>query len=266
MSKNKDLKKEQSNTLPALPDDVADELAAFAATANRNLNRFLGTLLTYKKEIGAPEGGCYRHGEKKVELPLGTRLIGFMGEIRHGHRMWRGGRIVGEAIYKVVDVPYLNRNDLGDFDEDAWPISELTGKREDPWLHYVYLPLVTLDGKKFYTFCAKSFYGRSAAYSLMDRYAALGRQHIGQYPIVELGSKIIPSKKFGEIPAPVFTIVGWTSKPTLALADERESTAADDNTTTEDAAPDNEDPSAGMDEVLFDDIDQGEFGKAKKAK
>ena len=255
MAKIKDLKKEENTTLPAVPDDVADELAAWGIAANQNLrSKFLGTLLLYKKEAGAPKGGRFRYGEKKIDLPLGTRLIGIMGEARHGHRMWKTGQIVGEAIYKVIDVPYLNRNALGDLDEDNWPISEMSGKQEDPWQHYVYLPLATLDGKTFYTFSAKSYYGREAFYDLGDRYKTSGRQHVGQYPIIELGSEIIPSKKYGEIPAPTFTIVGWTNRPTLALTDESEAETANDAMVIEDTAEEanSENPGAGFGDPEID--------------
>lgn len=227
MSKIKDLQlrddqnKGNNTTLPAVPADIADELAAFGAAANQNLNKLLGTLLTYKKEVGAPEGGRYRYGRDKVELPIGTRLVALMNEIRHGHRKWQSGRIAGEAIFKVIDVPLLNRQALGDNEDDEWPVSEITGKQEDPWLHYVYIPLATLDGKTFYTFSTKSYYGRCAAYLLMDEYKLLARQHVGQYPIIELGSEIIPPTKRGrdDVPAPKFEIVGWTGRPQLALAD-----------------------------------------------
>jgi len=204
-----------------VPADVADELAAFAAAANQNLrSKFLGTLLTYKKEAAAPSGGRFRYGENKMELALGTKLVAIMAEIRHGHIKWKAGKIVGESIHKVRDVPRLDRETLGDLDQDNWPVNEISGKRDDPWTHIVYVPMVGLDGETFYTFSAKSYYGRSAAYRLIDRYALLGRQHVGQYPIIELGSEIVPSKKYDGIPAPTLEIVGWTNRPALALTDE----------------------------------------------
>ena len=210
----------QNESMPAAraPAGVADELAAFTAAANQNLNKLIGTLLTFKKETGAPAGGRFRHGKEKVELKLGTRLVALMGEIRHGHVKWQGGQPL-KAIHKLVDVPMLNRSVLGDNDETAWPISELTGKPADPWLHTIYVPLVTLDGGNYYTFSTKSYYGRCAAYGLVDLYPILARQHPGQYPIVELGCEIIPKPKYDDVVAPTFEIVGWTNKPQLALTD-----------------------------------------------
>jgi hypothetical protein len=265
MSKIKDLAmKDESTKLPAAPDDVANELDAFNKAANQNLRgKFLGTLLLYKKEIGAPKGGRFRFGENKIELPIGTSLIALMREIYHGHRMWRGGRIVGEAIYKLIDRPYLDRSALGDLNEDDWPISEITGKQEDPWQHYVFLPLSSLDGKTFYTFSAKSFYGREAVYGLGDRYQRLARQHVGQYPVVKLGSEIKHSKKFGEIPAPSFEITGWATRPTLALEDHSQPEANNDTVAEgEFSVSGDENPAAGMtdiDEVDFTDFPEDDF-------
>lgn len=238
MSKIRDLQiKDQESHLPAT--DVADEHAAFTKAANQNLrSKLLGTLLTYKKETGAPEGGRFRHGKDKIELKLGTRLVALMNEVRHGHIKWQGGQVADQAIHKMVDVPLLNRAILSDNDEDAWPVSEMSGKVEDPWAHIVYVPLVTLDGATFFTFSTKSFWGREAAYQLVDDYGQLGRQHPGQYPVIELGSRIEPSKKFGDIPAPTLRIVGWTGRPQLALADSTIDDGAPEDGAPDDGAPD----------------------------
>jgi hypothetical protein len=126
--------------------EAVNELAAFAAAANQNLrSEFAGQLLTCKK-------GKWSYGKEKTELALGTELVAVMSEARHGFVKWQSGKIAGSEIKRILDCPMLSRRELGDLNEDNWPVSNMTGKQEDPWQKTIYLPLVTPEGDTIFNF------------------------------------------------------------------------------------------------------------------
>jgi len=193
-----------------LSDDQRDDLAAFAKAANQNLSLSrLGPLLNFKK-------GRYLYGKDKTEMAIGTELIAIIGETRHGYVKWASGRIAKSAIWRVAERPLLDRDEMGETDEDQWPISDMNGRPEDPYQHVISIPMVSLDGAQVYTFSTHYFYGREAAYGLLKKYAAQGAQHPAEYPIVELGVAQQPTKR-GDIPVPTLEIVGWTDRPQLTI-------------------------------------------------
>jgi hypothetical protein len=207
MSKIEKLREQEAETTI----DASTELAAFAVAANENRSGF-GARLTYIK-------GKFVFGRDKELLPLGTLLVAIMREVRHGYIKWSCGKIVGASVGRVIDGFKPNRNELGDLDEELWPVGGLSGKQEDPWQKTIYIPMVTPDGATIYTFQTHSFYGREAAYGLLALYASQGADHPGLYPVVELGSAISKSAKFGDVPSPTFKIVDWLGRPQLSLPD-----------------------------------------------
>jgi len=202
----------KDTTAPTSPinNDLQDDLAAFAAAANQNLSSSrLGPLLTFKK-------GKFLYGKKKIEMALGTELIAIIAETRHGYVKWSNGKIVKNAIWRVAERPLLDRNEMGETEENQWPISEMTGRPEDPYQHVISVPMVSLDGTQIYTFSTHYFYGREAAYGLLKKYAAQGAQHPDEYPIVKLGVAQQSTKR-GDIPVPTLELVGWTDRPQIKV-------------------------------------------------
>jgi hypothetical protein len=230
-----ELKKENHNVETSVTDAVefAHELATFATAANENRAGF-GTRLAFNK-------GRFICGKDKQTLALGTHLVAVMREVRHGYIKWGGGRIVGAAVGRVVDGFKPNRNALDERDENLWPVSNISGKQDDPWQKTIYIPMITLDGATVYTFQTHSFYGREAAYLLLHQYSAQGADHPGQYPVIELGSTISKSSKYGDVPSPTFNIVDWLGRPQLALPDSSIKTVVEEETEPEKPAPDFDD-------------------------
>jgi hypothetical protein len=194
----------------ALTTSVNDDLDLFAKAAAANLQPNTGALFFYKKRK-------FIHGKDKIELPLGTNLISIMHEIRHGHVKWVDGKITKTAIGRVVDGFEPERAVLGDLDESQWSY-DYNNKQSDPWVHTVYIPMVTRDAWTLFTFSTHSWYGREAAYMLLREYAAKARQHPGCYPVIRLGTKVNGNKKFGDIDGPELTIVDWADRPQQVLA------------------------------------------------
>jgi hypothetical protein len=193
----------------ALTTNVDDDLDLFAEAARENLQPNTGALLLYKKRK-------FTYGKDKTELLLGTAVIPIMHEIRHGHVKWVNGKIVKPAIGRVIDGFRPNRDVLGDHDQNDWPWKD--GKQSDPWVHTVLIPMVTRDGASLFTFSTHSFFGREAAYKLIQQYAAQARQHPGHYPVIKLGTTINPTKKYGDIDGPELLIVDWADRPQQMLA------------------------------------------------
>ena len=218
-------------------DDQRDNLAAFAAAANQNLSATrLGPLLTFKK-------GKYVYGKQKTEMPLGTELIAIIAETRHGYVKWANGKIVKSAIWRVAERPLLDRDEMGETDEDRWPISDMNNRPEDPYQHVISIPMVSLDGSQVYTFSTHYFYGREAAYGLLKKYATQGSQHPAEYPIVKIGVAQQTTKR-GEIPVPTLELASWTDRPQIVfetgstvIEDEKASRSRHDDTSFDDEIP-----------------------------
>jgi hypothetical protein len=198
-----------------------DQLANFAAAAAENLQANVGTLLAYKKRR-------YLYGKEKTELPLGTELVAVMAEIRHGYIKWSNGKIVKTDIGRVVDGFKLNRDALGDDDQNKWPYDYEGRDKKDPWQKTAYVPMVARDGGALFTFHTDSFYGLKAFYEFLDEYAKKARQHPGCYPVVELNTKANPTKKYGDVDGPSLLIVDWQDKPQLPNAAALAITAEDE--------------------------------------
>jgi hypothetical protein len=225
MSKVVDLRNQVTDDTAAPETELATELATFAAAAAENRTAF-ALRLTYNK-------GKYVYGKDKQTLPLGTHLVAIMREVTHGYIKWKFGKIAGAAVGRVVDGFKPNRDVLDERDEDRWPVNDLSGKVEDPWIKIINIPMVTTDGAQVYTFQSRSFYGRDAAYALLSQYAAQGADHPGRYPVVELGSTSIKTVKYDEVLAPTLNIIDWLDRPTLALPDSTIKTAVAEETKPE---------------------------------
>jgi hypothetical protein len=214
--------KEEQDNLPAtadepqLPAEPGSEAANFMrAVASGSKVSLLGTLLLFKK-------GTWQKGESKEELGEGTRAVALMNEARHGYVFWKDKKPIYQPgkigrLCEGFELP--DRQTLGNLDESRWPIG-LSGKAEDPWRHSVFLPMQLVGDDEILTFTSSSEGGRSAFYHLAKRYAWLGRKHVGQDPVIELGVEDYEHKTYGTLTKPKLEIVTWASKPDVALSDD----------------------------------------------
>ena len=135
-----------------------------------------------------------------------------MPETRHGHVKWENGQPIKYALGRVADRFKPDRDVLGDFDESRWPYDQ-NGQQTDPWVPTAMFIMTTRGGETVFTFSTHSFWGRQAAYRLIQNYAAEARQHLGCFPVISLGTTTHPSKKYGDVDGPTLEIVGWQEKP-----------------------------------------------------
>jgi hypothetical protein len=198
-------------TRTALPSNSA-ELEHFRLAAAEGLRaELIGTFLQFRR-------GAWQFGKDKKELAAGTQLVALMHDVQHGYVRWTDKKVTGQVMGRIGDgFKMPARETLGDNDPAAWSIG-LDGKRSDPWLHTLHLPLKSSDGSQHFTFVAGTDSGRQAVYRLIESYANLGRNHPGELPVVQLGTEAFESRKLSTtIFVPAFRIVGWTNRSDMAL-------------------------------------------------
>jgi hypothetical protein len=113
------------------------------------------------------------------------------------------------------------RKDLGDLDETQWELDDQSGKPRDPWQFSNNIVLVNPeDLDEIFTFTTASRGGIQALGEMSSDFGREMRTKPDQYPVITLGvdSYNHPNKQYGRIKIPLFAIVSWVPKTTLAPA------------------------------------------------
>jgi hypothetical protein len=106
------------------------------------------------------------------------------------------------------------RSQLGCLDESLWEIDESSGRPRDPWQMTIYLPMVSVDAAKVYTFSTTSDGGRRHAVAPLCRaYGQRIRLHPDELPIVRLDQDSYQHsvKSYGRVKYPLLPIESWTA-------------------------------------------------------
>jgi hypothetical protein len=94
--------------------------------------------------------------------------------------------------------------------EETWPVSSYSGEPECPWKYTLYIQGLKVGTGEAVTFATSTIGGRVAVDELTDQIQSMRRLgRAGALPIIELCTKMMPTKKFGNRPRPWFKIVGW---------------------------------------------------------
>jgi hypothetical protein len=200
-------------------EDYLAELARFRDTAADNSRvSFFGKIMRFRK-------GEWLLGQEKEKVPDRSRWIAIMAEARHGWIKWTTvtledgtpKRVPVHTIGKIVDgYQPPARPLLGDMDQSKWKLG-LNDKPEDPLKKVVYLPLLSQNGEKVMTFTTNTPTGLPRFWQLMEKYAWIGKKHLGQYPIIELRASGYDDRRYGWVQVPDFEIVGWVGRPDPTL-------------------------------------------------
>ncbi len=91
----------------------------------------------YAVETGTPFlkfiKGVYQFGTDNEVLPIGTRLVPNMAELRSGFIKWKDGVPADEVWVRIAEgKPLPQRDNLGDDDRNAWE-TDPNGVPQDPW-------------------------------------------------------------------------------------------------------------------------------------
>jgi hypothetical protein len=195
---------------------------------NRTMTQESKELTTYDTEveniqIAAQEDAGF---EKILKFKKGDFLIGdenvplgteYVAHVRAWGKCWIkfvDGEMADRKMYRVAlgEKP-PEREELDDQDENGWPVG-LDGKPADPWVFQHLLPLEDPASGKVVIFVTSSFGGKRAVADLCGEYAkrAAKNPDCGQ-PIIKLRGSVMPTKKFGKVPCPLFEVIGWDEAP-----------------------------------------------------
>lgn len=158
--------------------------------------------------------GSYHFGLDDEELPLGTRLIPNMAELRVGFIKWHEGEVLEERIGLVASGKAVRREDLDRQDEQLWPCDE-NGKRTDPWTQVRTLPMKDEANGAEYVFTTSSMGGNRAIVHLTRNWTRGFKANVGKLPIVQLDTIKKPHKIYGWVHYPIIRLVGWKSEADL---------------------------------------------------
>ena len=181
-------------------DAVTKACAAYAAETQASA--IAGDLLAFRK-------GVWQRGEGKETVDTGVTFVANMAEIWRGWIRWRDGTPADHRLVRVGEQA-ADRNDLGHFDEAKWEIGN-DGNPRDPWSMTDRIVLRESGDEELslLTFSTGSYGGRQALGKLCKLYAQRAAEHADAYPVVQLSSGTWKHKTYGDIPRPVFDVVGW---------------------------------------------------------
>jgi hypothetical protein len=180
--------------------------------------------LTKHASTGIPvrfnkEGKFILPTEGDKELPEGTQLAVIWDQARGGFQRF-GEK--GERPEFRVDLIFggkpPERDDLPDNDPDEWPISDLTGEKEDPWREVQMVPLQSIDDGQVYIFSTMSVTGLRAVSNLLTQSARMAAKDGDCYPVIKLRCGGYEHKRFGWIKVPGFERVGKAAKSDITAA------------------------------------------------
>src|SRR5262249_2962217 len=143
-----ELKKTNSTALTT-DDKNAYELYA----ENVDQQMIVGELLKFSK-------GDYLVGRDGEECS-DKELVGAMPGFAHGWIRWEDNHPVEHVMGLLIEgfVP-PERSTLGHLDKAMWELNKNNGEPRDPWQLGLYLPMVTVNGERVYTFSSTSDGGR----------------------------------------------------------------------------------------------------------
>lgn len=190
------------NQVPTSASDI-DPYAAYGAAVASQAAPFLKFVK-----------GVFQFGVDDEELPIGTKLIPNMEELKAGYIKWEDGEPVDENMCCISEGTRPTRDDCGDLDKNGWPIDP-NGVTSDPWQLTNILPMKEPETGQEFVFTTGSHGGISAIGKLAGQYGRQRSDHKDQLPIIEIGTTSYRHKKYGEVHKPVFKLVNWASEEEL---------------------------------------------------
>jgi hypothetical protein len=123
----------------------------------------MGTVLRFSKD-----GAFILPTQGDTALAEGTELVCHWNQARAGYQRFNGK---GEPPDVRIDLIFggkpPERSELGDDDASQWPISDMTGRPEDPWREVQMLPLESVETGEVYIFQTMSKTGLRAVSNLL---------------------------------------------------------------------------------------------------
>ncbi len=176
----------------------------------------------YGREVGSDtpflkfHKGEYRYGSDGEVLPLGTKLVPHMAELRAGFLKWKNGEPVDEAMVHIAQgKPIPQREELDDQDKSTWQLDP-NGTPLDPWGHVNTLPFKDPETGQEFIFSTGAKGGIGAVGKLSSAFGSQRHKHNGKLPIVEIGASSYWNRNYScDVAYPTFKIVGWQGEAEL---------------------------------------------------
>lgn len=178
---------------------ISKEAQRIADEANQDAG--FQSMIKFKK------GLYYSEGE---EVPLGHTYIAHAIGWTKCWIKFEGGQVADRRVYRVAAGEKApERDQLPDNDQRHWP-NGLDGRPADPWVYQYLLPLEDPITGEVRIFVGSSFGGRRAVADLCAAFGRRARTNPGSgQPVIKLDTTMMPTKRFGEVPRPLFVITGW---------------------------------------------------------
>jgi hypothetical protein len=210
--KTEDLKTEDLKIEAALSttqtETVADtdaDMAALAAEARELTDDIrVGDNLKFKKGVWSKA-----IGEEVIVIAKTTSFVVDVRSYKRGWIKWLDRKPAFKMIARPIDgfvSPVRSR--LGDTDEKKWPRNS-KGKAEDPWQENFAIVMRDLTDDRLCTWTTTSWHGSKALGALLSAYVRDQKNHPGLMPVVLLSSETKPTTDYGDVAAPVLTVVDW---------------------------------------------------------
>jgi hypothetical protein len=147
--------------------------------------------------------------EKAIQISATTPFAVDMRSYKRGWLKW----VDRKPVYKVIGRPidgFLSpvRDRLPDRGETRWP-TDARGVPQDPWQENFSIVMRDLSDDRLCTWTTTSWYGSKALGALLNKYTREAKQHPDQMPVVTLSSETKQTMNYGDVEAPVLTIVDW---------------------------------------------------------
>ena len=174
------------------------EAAAIASAAQEDAG--FEKLLKFKKGVYESDGEIVEHGSEYVAHCLGWTKCWIRFEDQ---------KVTERKMYRVADGKRApDREELGDQDTKQWKPGP-NGQPSDPWVYQYLLPLEDKTGE-LVVFVTSSIGGKRAVADLCKSYSRrYDRTGVSEQPVIKLSGATMPTKMYGDVPRPLFEIVGW---------------------------------------------------------
>ena len=148
-------------------------------------------------------------GDETIKIGSTTSFAVDMRSYKRGWMKWLDRKPVFKAIRRPID-GFVSppRSRLPDRNKDSWP-QDSKGVPQDPWQENFLIVMRNLDDGRLCTWTTTSWYGSKALGALLKVYTREVKEHPGLMPVVLLLSETKETADYGNVEAPVLTIVDW---------------------------------------------------------
>jgi hypothetical protein len=190
-----------AETLAQLDADIA-ALAAEARELTEDVR--IGDDLKFKK-------GKWTKiiGDEETKIGPTTTFAVDMRSYKRGWIEWRDRKPVRKFIGRPID-GFVSppRDRFPDRDESQWP-RDARGNASDPWQENFLIVMRDLGDGRLCTWTTTSWYGQKALGTLLNVYVRDQKKHPDQMPVVLLSSETKTTMNYGDVEAPVLSVIDW---------------------------------------------------------